>query len=268
MENKAYTLLTGATGGLGQAFLRECLKNGYNNLIITGTKQTRLDALKEQIQNEFTSANLIAFKCDFLEPNDIDKLISFLDSKNITIDCLINNAGYITEGSVKHCSIETLHKCIMVNNDATVKLTKLILDRKSSDLRIITVGSMAGNYPMPYMAIYSATKSFLKQFMLSVREEYKKDGVKVLLVEPGAIATSEAMKEAIKAQGFKGKLSAVSPDKIAKNSIKKSLKNKSTYIPGFFNKLTNFVSNITPIGIQIRVIGKMWKKSQEKRNIK
>ena len=104
--------------------------------------------------------------------------------------------------------------------------------------------------------------------MISLREEYKKQNVKVLVVEPGAIATSNDMKQAIEAQGLKGKMSSVSPKKIAKNSISRSLKNKSRYIPGFFNKVTMFVSNLAPTKLKIKAISKMWRKSQEKRNIK
>ena len=108
----------------------------------------------------------------------------------------------------------------------------------------------------------------LKNFFLALREEYKQDNVKVLVVLPGAIPTSDDMKEAIKAQGLKGKWSSVSPEKIAKNSVRKLLKNKKIYIPGFFNKLTAWVSCITPLGLQVKVAGNMWKKSQGKRGIK
>ena len=103
--------------------------------------------------------------------------------------------------------------------------------------------------------------------MSSLRIEYKKANVKVLVVKPGAIATSQDMIDAIKAQGIKGKLSAVAPEKIAKISIKKSLKGKKTYIPGFFNKMTEFFSHFVTKNFQAKIVSKMWKKSQEKRNI-
>lgn len=183
---------------------------------------------------------------------------------------LINNAGFICEGSTQFSDVQTLQRCIQVNNLATVFITKNILDLHKIDnhLDIITISSLAGNYPLPYMAIYASTKAFLKNYFLSLRYEYRKQNVNFLVVQPGAIATSDSMKEAITAQGLKGKLSAVPPQKIAKVSLKKVKKNKSTYIPGAFNKLTNIVSKITPLSLQIKVAGKMWKKSQKIRNIK
>lgn len=268
MENKNI-LITGATGGLGKAFCREIAKK-YKNLVLTGTSQEKLNNFKKELLEENENLNILVFPCNLAEYNERKSLLEFLDSNNIKVNYLINNAGFITEGSVKHASTETLLKCIQVNCEGTIHLTKEIIARKEEheNLKIITISSLAGNYPLPYMAIYSSTKALLKNFILAIREEYKNDNINFLLVQPGAIATSQDMKMAIEAQGLKGKLSSVSPETIAKKSIKKCDKNKKLYIPGFFNKLTDFVSKITPLSLQIKVAGSMWKKSQAKRNIK
>lgn len=267
--DKTYTLITGATGGLGQAFVFETIKNN-KNLLLTSTSIDKLYPLKEKILAINPSIDVQIFECNFCKMDDLTNLIAFIKDNNLCIDTLINNAGYICEGSTEYTETSTLQKCIQINNQATTFITKNILDMHSSatHLDIITISSMAGNYPLPYMAIYSATKAFLKNYYLALRYEYRKQNVNILVVLPGAIATSDSMKEAIIAQGLKGKLSAVPPEKIARNSLKKVKRNKSTYIPGFFNKLTDFVSKITPQSLQIKVAGKMWRKSQDKRNIK
>ena len=102
----------------------------------------------------------------------------------------------------------------------------------------------------------------------AVKRNSVSSDIKILVVEPGAIATSKEMKAAISAQGIKGKLSSTPPEKIAKKSYKKSLKNKSRYVPGFFNKLTLFFSGLIPTSLKVKSIAKMWKKSQQKRGIK
>lgn len=263
-----YTLISGATGGLGQAFVYVTLKQNQN-LILLGTNEEKLTTLKKSVEKEYPNANIITFKCDYSSNQDINSLFDFLSEKKIKVNLLINNAGLICEGSEKHTSYETIEKCITINNIATSKVTKFIIEnRPSSHLDIITISSLASNYPLPFMALYASTKAYLKNYMLALREEYKKDNINILTVLPGAIATSDDMKKAIEAQGLKGKLSAVSPKKIAQNSLKKVRKNKPLYIPGWFNKLTNIVSKITPLSVQIKVAGKMWKKSQAKRNIK
>ena len=207
MENKNYTLITGATGGLGRAFSFECAKEG-KNLLLTATNQERLDIFKKEILSQY-DIEILTFACDLSNTDSIKGFLDFISKSKINIDTLINNAGYITEGSFKHAPIDTLLKCIQVNCEGVTHLTKAVLDLKEPQkkLNIITITSMAGEYSMPYMAIYSATKAMLINLMRSIRIEYKKDNVRVLIVEPGAIATSQDMKDAIKAQGLKGKIS-------------------------------------------------------------
>ena len=268
MENKAFTLITGATGGLGKAFTKECAKLRHN-LILTATNQERLDSLKKELLEEF-NIEIITKACDLSSFESIEKFIAFIQQNNLTIENFISNAGFITEGSFKHSDKTTLLKCVQVNCEGIVHLLKEILDAKKPEnkLRILSVTSMAGEYSMPYMAIYSATKAMLNNLMTSIRIEYKKDNVQVLIVEPGAIATSNEMKEAIKSQGLKGKLSSVTPEKIAQKSIKLLFRNKKRYIPGFFNKLTILSSCFLTKEAKAKIAGNMWKKSQAKRNIK
>jgi len=267
-ENK-FAFVTGATGGLGNSFCRKLAEQKYN-LLLTGTNSTKLENFKKQLLESHSDINIITFACDLSIIEDREKLLKFIDDKQIQINFFVCNAGYITEGSIENCYADTLIKCIRVNCEGNIHLTKEILDRRNPKelMQIICVTSLAANYPMPYMAIYSATKALLKSFMQSLSFEYKDKNVNVLIVEPGAIETSEKMIEAIKAQGVKGKLSVVQADIIASNSIKKSLKNKKQYIPGFFNKMTLFISNLAPTRLRTNAVGKMWKKSQQKRNIK
>ncbi len=267
MKKNNYTLVTGATGGLGKAFVETLAKRG-DNLILVATKASRLDDLRAEIQAKY-SVSIETLKCDFFIKEDLDNLVQFVARNDFEITTLVNNAGYICEGSNKAMSIDNLQKCIMVNNIGTTSLTKAVLDShdKNTHLDIVTIASLGANYPMPYMAVYSASKSYIKNYMLALRQEYANENVHITTVLPGAIATSDDMKKAIEAQGFKGKLSQVPAEKIATLSLKSVKKNKAILIPGWFNKFTNFVSKLTPLSLQTKVAGNMWKKSQRKRGI-
>ncbi len=272
MEKNKVIVLTGACGGLGQAFINTLLSppNEQNTaLLLCGTNMDKLEKLKKDMLSIYPNAKLYLYKLDLSNIENINALQNYLEQNNLTVSQLINNAGFITEGSIANYSQDELIHTIKVNCEGTIALTKLILDlNENKNLNIITISSLAANYPMPYMSIYSATKAMLKSFMLSLRYEYRKQNVKVTVVLPSAIATSQAMKDAINAQGFKGKISCVSPIKIARASLKANKKNKPILIPGFFNKFVNFVSNLCPTRIKIAFIGKSWKKSQIKRKIK
>ena len=263
-----FVLVTGSTGGLGKEFCKVLASNN-ENLLLTGTNINRLQDLKKELKEQYENLNIEICECDLSKESSRKELFDFIENNQISIKMLINNAGFITEGSIMNATSDNLINCIRVNCEGVIDVTKFVLDRKvvSDNLDIITISSMAGDYPMPYMAIYASTKSFLTNFMSALRIEYSKQNVRVLVVKPGAIPTSQEMKDAIKAQGFKGRLSSVGADVIAKNSLKKIGKAKS-YVPGFFNKITVFFSKFVTKNFQAKVVAKMWKKSQEKRNIK
>ena len=77
---------------------------------------------------------------------------------------------------------------------------------------------------------------------------------------PGGVYTREDIKEDIKNQGLWGKLSAKSPEFVAEKSLKAVSKNKTTYIPGGFNKFLNFIMKLVPKRIVLNFIAKRWKK--------
>lgn len=268
-NSKYFTLLTGATGGLGIAFCHELCKQGHN-IFMTSTSNKKLNALYLDLIAKYPNAHILYHECDMSQHDSRIALLDHLKENKININLLINNAGFITEGSIDHTTSETLLKCIQVNCEGTIHITKELLDIRDKDTKfsIINITSMAGNYPMPYMAIYASTKALLNNFMTSLRYEYRNENVNVLNVEPGGIETSPDMIEAIKSQGLKGKLSAVPAEKIAADSIKLSQKNKKRYIPGIFNKTTLIISNLATTDTKVKTIGKSWKQSQEKRNIK
>lgn len=266
MKAENWTILTGATGGLGKAFLDELMSKN-KNVIICGTSNQKLEQLKNLYINN--NSKIVCYAFNLADTNQILQFAEFVKTNNFCVNTLINNAGFITEGSIEYSPYSNFTNAIDVNCKGTILLTKLILDLNNyKNTNIITISSLASNYPMPYMSVYSATKSLLTSFFLSLRSELKKNNVNVTIVEPGAIPTSKDMISAIKAQGFKGKLSSTSAQKIAKISLIKNSKHKKFYTPGFVNKLTKVASKITPKGLQMCVISKMWKKSQEKRNIK
>lgn len=265
---KRYSLITGATGGLGRAFCYE-LVNQNKNLIITATKKERLEALKRELNDVNKDIDIVCIECDMSSENSRENLFQQILDGGYSIEMLINNAGYITEGAVESVTSVSLLQAIKVNCEGVVDLTKFVIDNHNikDKLNILTVSSLASLYPMPYMGIYAATKSFLLSFMTALREEVKDRGIVVSTTLPSGIYTTEAMKEAIASQGVAGKLSSHSPEFIAKYSLKKAIKGKAIIVPGIFNRFTKFVSNFATYTYQAKFVGKRWKKSQKKRNI-
>ena len=260
-------LITGATGGLGKAYVEQCAYLGYD-LVLTATKQERLDKLKAEIRSKY-NVNVWTKAADLSNDKSREELFAFLKSEKIEVNMLLNNAGYIFEGSFLGCDSAEIMKAINVNIIGNMDLTHRFLSQRNTERKnyVLFVSSLAGFTPMPQMATYAATKAYLISFAVALREEMKDKNVSVTVVCPGGMATSEAMKKSIKAQGLSGKLSAQSVEKIAKGSLKRLLKNRAIYIAGWFNHFMKFASSIPPRSFVAKFVGKRWTKSQKKQGI-
>lgn len=255
-----YTLITGATGGIGRAFAFELAKSG-ENLFLTGRSADKLHLLKSQIERDF-KVKVVVFPCDLTSEKDRENLITFIDKNGINIFRLINVAGVDTQKAVIEYTKEKFLFQLKVNGEGTLCLTLALIKGQESLSEIITISSMSGLSPMPYFALYSATKGMLTSFFTSLHYELKKE-VKVTVVLPGGVYTREDIVKEIKTQGVWGKLSAKSPEYVAKKSLKAVKKNKVKYIPGFFNKLLNLIMKILPKRWVLFFIARRWKTHQK-----
>ena len=264
---KNVTIITGACGGLGKAFCREIARLG-DDLVITGTNLERTKANAEELMREFEGITVKFFKLDLAQEEDRNQFFKWLQSEEIVANRLINNAGYIAEGALLDFDDETVKKVVRVNCEGTVDLTQKFIKMYGNDLEILTVSSLGAFYPMPYMSIYSSTKRMLEALMVALRYEVKDKNIKVSTLCPGGIPTTQAMKDAIKTQGLSGKLSAKSPEYIAKYAIKKLRKNKAIIIPGAFNKFLHFIGKLAGETFTAKTVGSRWVEANKKREVK
>ena len=161
-----YTFISGATGGIGKAFVFECAKLGYN-LFLTGRSIERLSALKGEIEKDY-GVFVRVFACDLTDSDQ--RLNLFNDAKNsgITFDRIINVAGVDTQKAFCEYTREKILFQLRVNIEATTDLTYLLLKIREPDCEVITISSMSGQTAMPYFALYSASKDYLTNLFTSL----------------------------------------------------------------------------------------------------
>lgn len=262
-----YTVITGACGGLGRAFV-EILANNKENLILTGTSAEKLKKLEEEFSEIFKEIKVFTFVLDLAKKEDRENFIKFIQENQIEVNKLINNAGVIIEGDLERFSDEEISNAVEVNCVGTLDLTKKLLRIRNKEnlFEVLTVASVASSYPIPHMAVYAATKAFLVSMMTSLAVEYKKQNVVFTTLCPGGMATTQAMKDSIKSMGLGGKLSTLSTKRVAKIGLKALKHKKKVVIAGGFNKILVAFSKPTSKSFQAKCTGKIWKKSQMKRN--
>lgn len=260
------TLVTGACGGLGRAFV-EILAKQKENLILTGTSKEKLELLLEDFKIEFEHILVKTIVCDLSKKEDRESLLKEIKENELVVNKLINNAGVIIEGDLLRFSNEDVEKAIMVNCIGTLELTKMIAETRdeSQRLEILTVSSQASFQPIPHMAVYSATKSFLTSMMTALKVEWKDKNIIVTTICPSGMATNKEMVESIKAMGLSGKITTLSTQKVAKCGLRALKKRKSIVIPGAVNKIIYFFSKLFSPYFLAKTTGNIWKKSQRKR---
>ena len=266
MDRKNCTLITGACGGLGRAFVK-ILAEKKENLILTGTNKSKLDTLLKDFEEDFKDIFVKTAICDLSSKKQIEDLIKDIKDSGLVVNKLINNAGVIIEGDLLRFSNEELEKAVMVNCLGTVELTKMIVENRDENqkLEILTVSSQASFQPMPHMSIYGATKSFLTSIMTALKVEWKNKNIAVTTICPSGMATNKEMIESIKSMGFNGKITTLPASKVAKCALKALKKKKAVVIPGVMNKVIYFLSKFCSPYFLAKTTGKIWKKSQQKR---
>ena len=260
-------LITGACGGLGRAFVKECAKE-KKTLVLTGTSQKKLDALLEDLKECLEGVKVFTAICNLAKPEDRKSLVEFVKNQGLQVARLINNAGVIIEGDLLRFEDDEIINAVRVNCEGTLDITQKFLKARDENekFEVLTISSVASSYPIPHFATYAATKAFLTSMMTALAIEFKKKNVVFTTVNPGGMATTDAMKESIKSMGLGGRLSTVSVEKVAKVSLKALKHKKVNVIPGFFNKILVGVSK--PFSKKFMAVnsGKLYAKSQSKRN--
>jgi short-subunit dehydrogenase len=262
-----WTLITGACGGLGRAFVNECASNG-ENLVLTGTSNEKLEALKTQLLQNFKDIQVEILVLNLADKSSRENVLKFLDEKQIKVTRLINNAGVIIEGDLERFDDDEIAEAIEVNCVGTLDLTKKLLRVRDSGQKfeVLTVSSQASFQPIPHIAVYAATKSFLLSMMTALSVEFENKNVVITTTCPSGMATTDAMKESIKSMGINGKLTTLPVSKVAKISLNALKKEKKVVIPGRFNKFVEGVSRPFSQVFLAKRTGSIWKKSQRKRN--
>ncbi len=187
--NHARILLTGATGGLGQALAR-CLAEKGADLLLTGRDADRLATCVEDIGGiGGTGRQTVSLRADLSLPEDIEKTAAA--AREFGINVLINNAGVNAFGLYEKQDWRVLEQVMATNLLAPMHLTHALLpwlkDRERA--AIVNIGSTFGSLPFPGFTAYSSAKAGLRGFSQALRRELADSGVEVVHVAPRTIAT-------------------------------------------------------------------------------
>lgn len=255
-----YTLITGASEGLGLEFARIYAAKGYN-LILISRSYEKLSKVKAELTNTNANVKVELLNLDLSVENACEKVQEFVDKKNIFVDRLINNAGIGCFGDFNLYSKELVVDIIDLNIKTLTKLTQIFLKKMvvNKTGEILNVASTAAFSAGPKMSVYYASKAYVLSFTEALHEEYKDKGVKISCLCPGALKTSFQAKSGIEKKDGAEKL-LMDAKKVAIQGVHGLENGKAIVIPGYKNKIAVVLNKFIPKSIARKVILNMNKK--------
>ena len=197
-DTKSYTLITGASKGLGRELAYEFAKRS-NNLILVALPGEDLESFSRHLELKF-KISVSYYEADLTKNNAPLELVKWVKN-NFSVNILVNNAGVGGSMPFKESSVEYLDAIILLNVRALALITRQMLSelKKHSSAYILNVASLAAFSPIPYKTVYPASKAFVYSFSRSLKEELKGTSVSISIICPGQIMTNSDTVKRIKA---------------------------------------------------------------------
>ncbi|WP_353480737.1 SDR family NAD(P)-dependent oxidoreductase [Haliscomenobacter sp.] len=256
MEKK-FTLITGASMGIGRALAEECAQRGRNILMVAleGPElQTAATEIAQKYQVEVHPLGI-----DLTAPDAPLQVYNWSQENGYSVDMLINNAGFGKGDIMERVPLVVYQTMLRLNNQVPFELTYHFLPhlKQQKQAYILNTSSMEGLMPMPFKAAYTSTKHFVTAFSLSLREELADTSISVSTLCPGPVVTNEDGLKRIQRSGPKAKLVVMFPHQVAPIAINGLLRGKRIIIPGVVNQIMILLNNVLPLALRMRMLRKI-----------
>lgn len=252
-------LITGASGGIGEAFARLAAERGYD-LALVARNRNRLTELATELEEQY-QIQAIVLAMDLTDPEAPERIFATLREKAFPISFLVNNAGFGLHGEFSETDWAKDRDMIAVNITALTHLAKLFAHemKLAGRGRIVNVASTAAFQPGPVMAVYYATKAYVLSFSEALAEELAGTGVTVTALCPGPTETG-FQKEANLGNIplLSGKLPTAAS--VARYGYEAAQKGRRIAIPGFANRLVASLVRFLPRRFVTRSVKRLHKK--------
>lgn len=248
MHTQAWALITGASSGLGVEFAHQLAAQGYNLLLVA-----RREAVMQQLARQLERRHGIrchTFAQDLSQPGADIRLVGELDLLALVPDLLINNAGVGCFGPFIAQDHERIQAMLQLNMHTLTGLTQLVAQRMQArgSGSILLISSIAAFLPLPGYAAYGASKAFVLQWGVALREELKDCGIHVSVLAPGMTRTAffDIARQPITPFWNHFMLPAANVVAAGLHGLRQS---RAIIVPGWYNRILTSCSQLLPRGV-------------------
>lgn len=241
-----FSLVTGASSGIGLEYARQLAAHGHNVIIVSNRRGDN-ESAAESVSREYGVAVLPLY-ADLSDPDSANMIYDWCRDHDAEVDILVSNAGILHFGKLANASPATIDRIVAIHCTTPVKLCRLFgadMCRRREG-RILLMSSMTAWTPYPTMSLYGSTKAFLRNFGQSLWYELRDCGVSVTTVFPGAVDTplydlDVKMRCRLRRLGV-----MMSAEDLACKGLRAMFKGRRICIPGVVTKIEVLLCRIMP----------------------
>lgn len=259
MSSRPLALVTGASSGIGTDLAREFARDGHD-LILVARNEAALTALAAEVSAEHgVTATVIA--ADLADPAAPRRLFDDVTARGLSVDVLVNNAGFGDGSRFAEASREKTLGMIQVNVTALTDLMHAFLPGMVSrgKGRVLNVASTAAFQPGPGMSVYCATKAYVLSLSEGVAEELKGTGVTITTLCPGPTRTNfmDVADVADNALFSKGLVPVMTAAQVARIGFRAAKRGQVIVIAGLLNQIGAFTPRLAPRSLTRKLTGRL-----------
>lgn len=240
-------LITGATSGFGREFAKLFAQNGYH-LVLVARHPSDLAETEAMLRASFAPAGVTLIAQDLSVSGSADELHQTISGHGLTVNVLINNAGFGEHGLFVDTDLEKELQIIQVNVASVMHLTKLYLREMvaRNEGKILQLASVLSFIPTPRMAVYAASKAFVLSLTEALQHEVKDTAVTLTALCPGAGDTEFFERAGATQTRVVQDMPLDDPAQVARAGYDALMGGQRRVIPGGMNKAQAWLSNLVP----------------------
>jgi len=245
-------LVTGASAGIGEAIARGLARRRVPQLLVARSGE-KLEALAEELRS-LSGVAVEALALDLAADGAARRLFAATEEAGKPVGLLVNNAGFGFYGPQAEQGLDRTLRMLRLNVQALVELTDRLLPpmRARRSGLVLNVASTAAFLPVPYMAVYAATKAFVLSYSHALHEELRGTGIVVTALCPGTTRT-DFHRVAGLAPGERVRFPSLSAETVAEAGLRGLERGKAIVVPNLLDSAWIFTGRLVPRTLPPRI---------------